>query len=200
MPMIQKIGIQLYTVREHFKTPEQAAQTFRALKALGYDEAQTAGCYGMPYDQFYALAAEAGIEIVGTHDDFGQMKDDIETAIANHKMLHTVNMGIGGFGAESAEAALRSFQSGRLKKSTAVNSTCSAPMGSSCGRYASGTRNTPPMLNRKERRAKGSQQEGVSSTASMPSAAAERKIAPMFVVSVIFSSTAMRRAPRHTEA
>ena len=102
--MIQKIGIQLYSVRENFKTPEQAAQTFRALKSLGYDEAQTAGCYGMPYDQFYALAHDAGIEIVGTHDDFAQMTDDVETAIANHKMLHTVNMGIGGFGAETVEA------------------------------------------------------------------------------------------------
>ena len=82
--MIQKIGLQLYSVRENFKTPEMAAQTFRSLKELGYDEAQTAGCYGMPYDEFYKLASEAGIEIVGTHDDFQLMKDDIDTAIANH--------------------------------------------------------------------------------------------------------------------
>ncbi len=102
--MIQKIGLQLYSVRENFKTPEMAAQTFRSLKELGYDEAQTAGCYDMPYDEFYKLASEAGIEIVGTHDDFQLMKDDIETAIANHKMLHTANMGIGGFGAETVEA------------------------------------------------------------------------------------------------
>jgi sugar phosphate isomerase/epimerase len=81
-----------------------AAETFRKLKALGYDEAQTAGCYGMDYAEFYRLANEAGIEIVGTHDDFQQMKDDIETAIANHKMLGTTNMGIGGFGAETVES------------------------------------------------------------------------------------------------
>ena len=38
----------------------------------------------------------------------------------------------------------------------------------------------------------------VSSTASTPSAAAERKIAPMFVGFITFSSTATRRAPLRT--
>ena len=107
MSRIQKIAVQLYSVRENFKTPEQAAETFRALKALGYDEAQTAGCYGIHYDQFYALAHEAGIEIIGTHDDFNLMQNDLPLAIANHKALHTSNMGIGGFGAETAEAVER---------------------------------------------------------------------------------------------
>ena len=50
--MIEKIGLQLYTVREHFKTPEMASETFRKLKNLGYDQAQTAGCYGMDYELF----------------------------------------------------------------------------------------------------------------------------------------------------
>ena len=45
------------------------------------------------------------------------------------------------------------------------------------------------------RRQSGSQQEGVSNTASICSAAAERKIAPTLVESTIFSSTATRRAP-----
>ena len=101
MKLISRIGLQLYTVRNSFKAPEMAAETFKKLKALGYDEAQTAGCYGMPYDLFARLANDAGIEIVGTHDDFQMMKNDIERSIANHKMLHTTNMGIGGFHANS---------------------------------------------------------------------------------------------------
>lgn len=48
------------------------------------------------------------------------------------------------------------------------------------------------MLTRTARRVSGSQHVEVSSTASMPSAAAERKIAPMFVASTTFSKTAMR--------
>ncbi len=107
MKLIDKIGIQLYTVRENFKTPEEAAETFRRLRALGYEEAQTAGCYGMEYDLFYRLAHDAGIEIVGTHDDFDLMVNDIDAAIARHKALHTTNMGIGGFGAANVEEAQR---------------------------------------------------------------------------------------------
>lgn len=102
--MIKKIGLQLYSIRESLKTPELAAQTFKKLKELGYDEAQTAGCYGMPYEQFYELANNAGIEIIGTHDDFEMMKNDIDQAIENHKKLHTTNMGIGGFRALTIDA------------------------------------------------------------------------------------------------
>lgn len=91
-------------MRGSLDTPEKAAETFEKLKALGYDEGQTAGCYGMPYDLFYSLAQDAGIEIVGTHDDFNLMKTDIEKSIANHKMLHTTNMGIGGFAAQDVAA------------------------------------------------------------------------------------------------
>ncbi len=106
--MIKKIGLQLYSVRDNLATPELAAQTFKKLKELGFDEAQTAGCYGMPYDKFYELANNAGIEIIGTHDDFNMMKTDIDQAIANHKMLHTTNMGIGGFRVETA-AEMQAF-------------------------------------------------------------------------------------------
>ncbi len=50
------------------------------------------------------------------------------------------------------------------------------------------------MLTRLARRYRGSLPAAVSRTASMPSAAAERKIAPMLVGFITFSSTAIRRA------
>ena len=61
--------------------------------------------------------------------------------------------------------------------------------------HAQGTWKTVPMLTRTARRQRGSQQEGVVNTASTPSAAADRKIAPRLVESTIPSSTAIRRAP-----
>ena len=93
-----KLGIQLYTVRASLqKGEEEFKATLKKLKELGYDQAQTAGCYGYDYAKFYQMATDAGIEIVGTHDDFNMMVNDIDTAIENHKKLHTTNMGIGGF-------------------------------------------------------------------------------------------------------
>ena len=49
------------------------------------------------------------------------------------------------------------------------------------------------MLTRLARRYRGSLPAAVSSTASIPNAAAERKMAPMLVGFITFSSTAIRR-------
>ena len=103
---MNKIGLQLYSVRDHFKTEEEARATFKKLAELGYSEAQTAGCYGFAYDKFKEMANDAGIEIVGTHDDFEMMKKNIETTIENHKKLGTTNVGIGGYGWDVSDASV----------------------------------------------------------------------------------------------
>ena len=58
--------------------------------------------------------------------------------------------------------------------------------------------NTVPMLTRIARRYSGLLHPGVSSTASIPRAAAERKIAPILVGFTTFSRTAILRAFLHT--
>lgn len=95
MQKLEKIGVQLYTIRDFLKTEEDAKRSFEKLKKLGYDEAQTAGC-AIPYETFGKLAREAGLTIVGTHDNFELMKTDPEAAMHNHDLLGTKNMGIGG--------------------------------------------------------------------------------------------------------
>ena len=96
MVKLDKIGVQLYTIRDFLGTEEDVKRSFEKLKKLGYDEAQTAGCK-IPYADFGKLAKEAGITIVGTHDDFGMMVENPEQAMANHDLLGTKIMGIGGF-------------------------------------------------------------------------------------------------------
>ncbi len=100
--MIQKLGVQLYTVRDFMKTEEDVRATFRKLKAIGYDQAQTAGC-AIPYETFGRLAREEGIEIVGTHDNFDMMLNDFDQAYRNHQALGTNIMGIGGFFGKTPE-------------------------------------------------------------------------------------------------
>ena len=75
---------------------------------------------------------------------------------------------------------------------------CNSPMGSAD--QAQGTRNTLPIDTRTARRLSGSQAVRDSTTASMPKAAAERKIAPMLVASVTPSITHTRAASRTTSA
>ena len=59
-----------------------------------------------------------------------------------------------------------------------------------------GTKKTVPIDTRIDRRFRGSHELVVSKTASMPKAAADRKIAPMLVVSTTPSIKAMRLAVR----
>ena len=102
MNKLTKIGVQLYTVRDFMGTEEDVKRSFEKLKALGYDEIQTAGCK-IPYATFGRLAKEAGLTIVGTHDSFDLMYSDPETAMDNHDLLDTKIMGIGGFFKNTAE-------------------------------------------------------------------------------------------------
>lgn len=102
MSKIEKLGVQLYTIRDFMNTEEEVRESFKKLKALGYDQAQTAGCQ-ISYEAFGKIAKEEGIEIVGTHDDFDLMVNDFDTAYKNHEYLGTSIMGIGGFFAKEFE-------------------------------------------------------------------------------------------------
>ena len=96
MAKLNKIGVQLYTVRDFLKTEEDVKRSFEKIKALGYDEIQIASRQ-ISYEAMGKIAKEAGLDIVGTHDDFWQMYNEPEVAMANHKLLDTTTMGIGGF-------------------------------------------------------------------------------------------------------
>ena len=95
--MFKKVGVQLWTIRDFMNDEAQIKESFAKLKALGYDEVQTAGCK-IPYADFGKLAAEAGLEIVGTHDNFQKMVETPELSVEDHTALGTKIMGIGGFG------------------------------------------------------------------------------------------------------
>jgi len=101
--MIEKLGLQLFTIRDTMNNAENIRESFRKMRAMGYTVGQTAGC-AVPYAEFGKIAAEEGIEICGTHDDFDMMVNNPAQAMENHRLLGTTNMGIGGFGAESVEA------------------------------------------------------------------------------------------------
>jgi len=93
---LEKLGLQLFTIRNTMNNAENIRESFRKMKELGYDIGQTAGC-AIPYDEFGKIAKEEGIEICGTHDSFELMLNDPAEAMKRHTALGTTNMGIGGF-------------------------------------------------------------------------------------------------------
>lgn len=106
--MVKKLGVQLYTVRDFMNTSEEIAATFKRLKDMGYDEAQTAGCK-IDYEEFGALAKEAGIALIGTHENFQRMLNDFDEAVRIQQVLDSPFMGIGGASQYETEASALEF-------------------------------------------------------------------------------------------
>ena len=93
--MFQKLGLQLYTVRDLLTDPETADRTFAALSSMGYTEAQTAG-NAFDAKLFGELTSKNGIKIVGTHYNYSDILNKPEETMEIHKMWGTSNIGIGG--------------------------------------------------------------------------------------------------------
>jgi sugar phosphate isomerase/epimerase len=98
--MFQKLGLQLYTVRDYMKTAEEADACFARLAELGYTEAHTAGC-AFDEAKFVELLHKHGISIVGTHYDYPKIINNYEETMELHRLWGTTNIGIGGMPKEA---------------------------------------------------------------------------------------------------
>ncbi len=98
--MFQKLGVQLYTIRDYMKDPDFADLSFAKLAELGYTEAHTAGT---DFDEklFVELLRKHGISIIGTHYDFDKIINNPEETMELHRMWGTTNIGIGGMPGEA---------------------------------------------------------------------------------------------------
>ena len=107
--MIKKLGVQAYTFRNAYSGEtgnEKALETaFKTVKALGYDEIETASFGNVSIEAYARLAHEAGLEIVGTHYDYNEMLNDTDLAMRKHReILKTSIMGVGSMPAEARES------------------------------------------------------------------------------------------------
>ena len=94
--MFGRIGLQLYSVRNHMEDAQGVKDTFRRLAEIGYKEVQTAGGFPGGVEEFAKAARENGIEIIGTHCGFPENLDDISEYVNMHRTLGTVRAGVGG--------------------------------------------------------------------------------------------------------
>ena len=94
--MFEKLGIQLYTVRNYMTDEAGVKYTFDRLAEIGYKEIQTAGDFPCPVEKFAEHAKNAGLTCVGTHYGFPQDINNIEDYVALHKTLGTTTAGVGG--------------------------------------------------------------------------------------------------------
>lgn len=93
--MIKTLGLQIFTLRDAMTDEAAVAQAFAKMKALGYDEGQTAGWYGLSVAKYAELAKNAGISICGTHIAFNDLVADVDKTLEDHDLLGTKNIGVG---------------------------------------------------------------------------------------------------------
>jgi sugar phosphate isomerase/epimerase len=73
------LGLQLYTLRESFKTNVPA--TLDKVKAMGFTEIEGGGDYGLGIEKFNALLRERGLKMVSAGFGYEAMKKDIAAAV-----------------------------------------------------------------------------------------------------------------------
>ncbi len=73
------LGLQLYTLRESFKTNVPA--TLDKVKALGFTEIEGGSDYGLGIEKFQALLDERGLKLASVGFGYEAMKKDIASAV-----------------------------------------------------------------------------------------------------------------------
>ena len=71
------LGLQLYTLRESFKTNVPA--TLDRVKAMGFTEIEGGGDYGLGIEKFNALLQERGLKMVSAGFGYEALAKDIAT-------------------------------------------------------------------------------------------------------------------------
>lgn len=98
--MIQRLGIQAYTLRDlcgEGGSEQKLHAALRTLKDYGYDEIQTSGFGTIGMERYAAIVHDVGLKVVGDHGNFNLMCQDIDEVMRQHReILQTDIMGIGG--------------------------------------------------------------------------------------------------------
>ena len=94
------IAAQLYTVREFIKTPADIAETFKKVRAIGYEAVQLSAVGPIEPAALKKIADDNGLAICATHISYERMRDDTAAAIAEHQLWDCKYPGIGGLPGE----------------------------------------------------------------------------------------------------
>ncbi len=101
-PLIKgEIGIQLYSLREAFKT--DVPGTLAWIKSQGINEVETAGFYGLAPDAFRAELDKAGLKAVSMHVSYERLKNDIAGLAAEAKATGATYVGLAWYPHDSKE-------------------------------------------------------------------------------------------------
>jgi sugar phosphate isomerase/epimerase len=94
------LGAQLYTLRDHCKTPGDIAATLRKVRSLGYTAVQLSGLGPVDPADLAGMLRDAGLHAVSTHASWDRFRTDLDALIAEHALWNCRHPAIGGLPAE----------------------------------------------------------------------------------------------------
>ena len=108
------LGVQLWSFRR--EAEKDPIATFEMTKEMGFSHVETAGLYDMTAEEFGEAVSNAGLTVSSMHVSYDDLKNDVETVIANAQTLGVNYVGIawypheeGNFTEETARQAIADF-------------------------------------------------------------------------------------------
>jgi sugar phosphate isomerase/epimerase len=80
---IEQVGVQLYTIRDHLKTPEDYQASLQKIAEIGYKSVQVSGPRPLSEGEIAALCVEKGLVINSSHEDAGLILGDPAKVVEN---------------------------------------------------------------------------------------------------------------------
>lgn len=96
-----KIGAQLHTVRDYCLTKESLFDTFRSIRAMGYDGVEIEDVHKVVEPEEAAEFLDSiGLQVCCTRNRYGRSEFELDRMIREAKLYHTPYMGVGTIGCE----------------------------------------------------------------------------------------------------
>ena len=108
--MEEKIGAQLYTLRDFTKTPAGIAESMKKVSRIGYRYVQISGMGPIDTKELKKILDGEGLKACATHTGYPRIRDEFDAVVEEHSILQCPNIAIGGIPEEyrgSAESFAR---------------------------------------------------------------------------------------------
>lgn len=86
---IHQVAAQLYTVRDHLKTPADIAASLKKVRAIGYQAVQLSGLGPIPEADLVQLCRDNGLTICATHEDSQKILNEPAAVVDRLKKFGT---------------------------------------------------------------------------------------------------------------
>lgn len=101
--MATQIGAQMYTLRDHCKTPADIAKTCARLSKIGFGAVQASALGPIEPSELRKILDDNGLVCAATHRSFEQMRDEPQAVLDEHQTLGCELTALGGFGSAHAK-------------------------------------------------------------------------------------------------